>query len=197
MSTQKQSTNQYAPTGMAAYNQMTPQMASNMMQFMTNPLQSSFFQTNLGMANKNTSQQGSSMMQTLMNNMKSLGSGATNSPFFQSQVAQQGRMQSGQMQNNFVNLLNNANQMRMSATQGAAGYQPLQTGNTQTTSGLGTWLPQLLGGGLGAISGLASGGGSAASQVSAANPFMASSMTPNSFAASSTPLMPMPVPGSL
>lgn len=158
MSTKNVSTNQYAPAGMGAYNQMTPQAAANMMQFMQNPLASSFFQSNLGMAQKNNAQQGSSQMQMLLNNMKGLGSGASNSPFFQSQVAQQGRAQSGQMQNSFMGLLNNANQMRMGATQGALGYSPLQTGSTQTVSGTGTWLPQLAGAALGAASGMGGGG---------------------------------------
>lgn len=175
MSTQKQSTNQYAPAGMAAYNQMTPQAASNMTQFMNNPLQSSFFQSNLGIANKNTAQQGSTQMQTLLNNMKAnMGTSSQSSPFFQSQTAQQGRFNSGQQQNNFMSLLNNANQLRMGATQGALGYQPLQTGNTQTTSGLGTWLPQLAGGALGALSGMGGMGGAASASQVANSPFIPS-----------------------
>jgi hypothetical protein len=77
----------------------------------------------------------------------------------QSQIRNAGYQTSGLKQNAYWSALQNAVGTQLSATGQAAGYQPLKTGQTQTTSGLGTWLPQLLGAGLGAVSGGLLGGG--------------------------------------
>jgi len=74
----------------------------------------------------------------------------------------QGRANTGlQAQLGFLNPVQNALGMQQWATNAAESYKPLQTGGTSTesTGGLGTWLPQVLGAGLGAVTGGLGGGG--------------------------------------
>lgn len=170
MSTKKITTNQYAPAGMNAYNQVIPQAANVWSAFMQNPLQNSFFQQNQQLANNQIGQGSQSQLTTMLNNMRQLGVGGTggSSPFLSSMLAQQGRGTSAQMSNSFMQNLLGTNQLRMSAANSAGGFNPLATGQTGTTGGLGSWLPQLAGTALGALSG---GGGAQMFQ----NPFGAGS----------------------
>jgi hypothetical protein len=82
------------------------------------------------------------------------------SPFFAAQLGKLQRQQSANQAGGYNNLLLQASQLRQQALGQAGSYRPLQTGQTQTQqqSGLGTWLPQLIGAGLG-IAGGAMGGG--------------------------------------
>jgi hypothetical protein len=158
----QQTSTQFQPQGMQAYSNLTPQMASVLQQYMQDPLKASYFNSQVGMANKSIGQQGQSQMQTLLNNARQFGGGAGgNNPYLASQMAMQGRAQSGQKAGAFNSLLMGAQQNRQWATGAAAGYQPLSTGQTQTETGLGSWLPQVAGGILGALgSGLFGGGSS-------------------------------------
>lgn len=165
--------NAYNPTSMAAYNAFMPQFQSGMTDYAQNPMQSMFFQNLLGQAQKQIGQSGQTQQNTMLNNMRSSGV-STNSPFAMSQMNMQSRNQSGQQNNAFVNLLQQANQLRYGALQTMGGYNPLITGGSssqsqsgtnfsngntqQTTSGLGSWLPQLLSSGLGMASGFMGGG---------------------------------------
>lgn len=165
---------QFAPAGMAAYNQLIPQYAANLSQFAGNPLQSMFFQNLLGMGQRQIGQQGQAQAGQLAQNLRTMGLSGS-SPFAASQLQQLGRSQSGQMSQLFGNLLNQAQQLRFGATGQMGGFSPLATGGsqqysntgtqkgtmsgsqTQQLSGLGTWLPQVIGGGLSALSGLGGG----------------------------------------
>jgi hypothetical protein len=160
MSQKQVTTDQFAPAGMSAYNQLMPQAAGVYGQYMQDPFKSSFFQQMMGMGNAQIGQQGQTQTSNLLRNAQSMGGGAN--PYLQSLMAQQGRATSGQQAGFMQNMLGNANQSRMWAAGNAAGFRPLQTGQTQQTSGLGTWLPQLIGAGLGVAAGAATGGKSMA-----------------------------------
>jgi hypothetical protein len=185
MSTKKVTTNQYNAAGQSAYNQMMPQMSSALGGYMQNPLQSSFFQQMLGMSNASSGQQGQTQMSNLLRNSQGMGGGAN--PYLQSLQAQQGRATSGQMAGNFGGLLQNAVGNQLQATNIAHNFSPLQTGQTQTTGGVGSWLPQLLGGALGFATGglskLFSHGGGGQADIS---PFLGNGFGSN---------MSMPGPG--
>lgn len=165
MSTKTTDTNNlsYNPGALGQYNQLQPQIGSTLSNFMQNPLTSSFFNQRIGMGQNQISKQAASGMQGLLSNFRASGmSGGTTSPFMQSMISRQGRATSGAMSSNFLGQLTNANQMQLGATGMAQGYQPLLQGSTstQTTGGLGTWLPQLIGAAGSAALGAATGGAS-------------------------------------
>lgn len=160
MPVKQTTTNQYSPQGMAAYNQLVPQATSTLGNFMQNPLQANYFKTMFGMGSNQINQQQSGIMATLMNNMKQFGGGmggGTN-PFLMSQLSQSGRSASGQKSNLFGGLLQQAIGNQMNAANIGSSFKPLQTGTTQQMSGLGTWLPQVISGVMGAVSGGLTGG---------------------------------------
>ena len=167
MSTKKETTSkqetQFDPGSRGVYNALQPGIQNVLQQFMSDPLTASYFLKQLGMANQQISQLGQRNVGNLLANMRTGGFGGGNmNAFQQSALARTGRATSGMQSNAFNNLLMNANQMRLGATQQAQGYNPLVTGQTGTTtektSGLGTWLPTVLGAGLGIAAGFASGG---------------------------------------
>ena len=177
--TSKQET-QFDPGSRGVFNALQPGIQNVLQQFMSDPLTASYFLKQLGMANQQISQLGQRNVGNLMANMRTGGFGGGNmNAFQQSQLARTGRATSGMQSNAFNSLLMNANQMRLGATQMAQGYNPLVTGQTATqttkSSGVGTWLPQVLGGalavglapftggtslmGLGGLAGMGGGGG--------------------------------------
>lgn len=138
---------------MGQYNQLQSGIGSNLQDFMNNPLQSSFFNTQLQMAQRANMNQQSSRNQ-MVNQNATVGGFTGNTPaFLQSQMANNARTASANNSNSFNSLLLGANQLRFGATQSAMGYKPLQTGSntTQSQGGLGSWLPQLAGAALGAV----------------------------------------------
>jgi len=168
--------NLYDPASMARYQTAQGQALGGLQEFANNPFQSSFFNTLAQMQRQNVGQQGQSAVQSLLQNARTAGY-STSSPYMQSLMAQQSRAQSGQQAQGFNSLLAMMPGLRMQALgmmQG--GFNPLQTGGTQQQSykgnmtgqqnsqqtqqmsGLGTWLPQLIGGGLGMLSGLGGAG---------------------------------------
>lgn len=171
-----QSTNQYNQGSMGVFNQMQGGIGSNLQDFMNNPMQSSFFNTQLQMAQKANAQRGSANNQMLLQNSRTGGYNGNLPAFMQSQLAQQNRSTSANNANSFNNLLLGANQLRFGATQSAMNYKPLQTGNTnvQSQTGLGTWLPQLAGAAMSAATmgmggGMTGGGGQGGGFYSGAN----------------------------
>lgn len=166
----------FDPASMARYQAAQGQALGGLQAFAGSPFANPYFQAGLGMQRGTIGQQGQSAMQALLQNAQTSGFGAT-SPFLQNLMAQQGRTQSSQQAQGFNQLLQSMLPLQMQAL-GAlqGGFSPFQTGGTQqqqytgtqrgtTTgqqtqqmSGLGSWLPQLIGGGLGALtSGLAGG----------------------------------------
>jgi hypothetical protein len=163
MSTKNQTTTQgtFNQGSMNTFNALQPGYLSNIQSFMQNPLQSSFFNTQLQMANKQNAAAFGANNQTMLQNYAAGGGGIGNTAaYMQSNLLRNQRALSGANSNSFNNLLLGANQLRFGATQAAGSYRPLQTGQvgTQTQSGLGSWLPQVIGAGLGIAGKIGTGG---------------------------------------
>jgi len=104
-------------------------------------------------SNKAIGQIGNRMNSNLMANARAGGFGGGNLPaFLQAGIARNSRAVGGMQGNAFLQSLFNAKNMQLQGTSLAQQYRPLQTGQntTETTSGLGTWLPQVVSGGIGA-----------------------------------------------
>ena len=158
MSTKQTSTSgttlNYSPQALATYNSLIGQMLPVLQGYMQDPLKSSFFLQNAGMADKFAAQQGQTGVTNLMSNMQQSGFG--NMPGFQQALlGQAGRATSGLRSNAFTQTLLDAAGKRLQAAGLAEGFQPLLQGTsttgTTTKSGLGTWLPQLAAAGLGGL----------------------------------------------
>jgi hypothetical protein len=195
MPTKKTTTNTYNPQSLSQYGQLGGAGTSTLLDFMQNPLSSMFFNLQNQMAQKGIGQQQQSQVSTLMNNSKQFGSGGSN-PYLQSILAQAQRSGSGQSANALNQLLINAGNLRFSAAGQGLGYQPLQTGGTQQTTGLGTWLPQLAGGALGMLSG-GLGGSNPLSTAMGSLPTGGTGTNTNPFAGAGGGLSPMTPPGLL
>jgi hypothetical protein len=200
--------NIYDPASMQRYQAAQGQALGGLQSWAQNPLQNSFFNTLAQMQRQNVGQQGQSAVQSLLQNALTSGfgqAGGGGSPYMQSLMAQQSRAQSGQQAQGFNALLAQMPQYQLqalSALQG--GFNPLQTGGTQNQSykgnmtgqqnsqqtqqmsGLGTWLPQLIGGALGAAGGIATGGLSTAMKAATSGGFPSPSTGPGGFGSIST-----------
>lgn len=161
------SANQYNSAGMANYNNFQPTLASGLGSYASNPLSSSFFNQQLGMAQNNASAIGQRNMFNVTNNLRTGGGLLGNSgAFMQSQINRAGLQNSASQSNAFNSTLTSALANRQWALGSMQNYQPLQTGQSTTqtqTQGLGSILGQVAGMGLSAaIPGLSSmmGGGS-------------------------------------
>lgn len=146
------------------FNALQPGVQSNLQQFMNNPLQSSFFNTQLQMADKQNQAAFGSNNSTLLQNLAAGGNVGNVNAYTQSNLLRDQRALSSANSNSFNNLLLGANQLRFGATQQAQSYRPLQTGGTQTQSqsGLGSWLPQVAGAAIGLGTKAFTGGASGA-----------------------------------
>lgn len=168
-------TNQYNAAGMGNYNQFQGTLASGLNNYAQNPLSSSFFNQQLGMAQNNASQIGQRNMSNITNNLRTGGGLLGNSgSFLQSQINRTGGQNSTLQSGAFNTTLNSALANRQWALQSMQAYQPLQTGQTSVQTqqqGLGSILGQVAGIGLNmAMPGLGSmlGGGSFSGGYSAA-----------------------------
>lgn len=177
------STINYNPAGMGTYNAFQPLIQSNLTEYMKNPLQSSFFAQQAGLGMKAAQAQGSTGMQAMLRNLPAMGGSAgANSPFVQAMIARNARATSGNSSNAFMSALMNAANNRLQATGMAQAYTPLLQGQsstgtmhgTETTSGLGTWLPQLAGAAIGGVANGLTGGaaGLLSKSLGSAMPFM-------------------------
>lgn len=153
MSTKNVDTTQgtFNQPSMDTFNAFQGGYRNNIQDFMNNPLQSSFFNTQLQMANKQNAAAFGANNQTMLQNQAAGGATGNVNAFTQSNLLRNQRALSGANAGSFNNLLLGANQLRFGATQAAGSYRPFQTGQTQTKtqSGLGSWLPQVAGAGLG------------------------------------------------
>lgn len=164
MPTKTQQTAQFAPSGMNAYNQLQPGMANTLSGYISNPFSNPFFQTQQQLGTQQAQNLGGTQMSNITNNLTASGfGGSQSSPMALEMMQNQGRANTGlQAQMGFLSPVQNALQLQQNALGTAAGYRPLQTGQTQQVSGLGSWLPQVISGALGALnpaSGLFGGGG--------------------------------------
>lgn len=165
MSTKQQTnttqTNTYDPTSMNAFKTATNQMSGFTNQWLgtngnaapqSTPGFNLNYQTNLNQANATNARN----MRNITSNALALG-GNPNGGATQAILARAGRAATNTQQTAFTNAYQTAVGQQNNAAQMAASYRPLQTGGTQNTtqsqSGLGTWLPQVAGMGLGMATG--------------------------------------------
>jgi hypothetical protein len=159
--------NQYDPTSMGAFQGLTPGFANTVGGYMNNPFSNPFFQTQQQLGTSQAQKLGQTQMNSLLQNQNASGmGGGSSNPAALEMQQNQARANTGlQSQLGFLQPVQNALGMQQGAMQMAGNYKPLQTGGTQTqsTQGLGTWLPQLLGAvggaGMSALTGGLFGGG--------------------------------------
>jgi hypothetical protein len=172
MSTKKETTNHFDASAMSTYRSLMPGIGHALNTAMADPWHSSAFNANLALANRNAQFLGQRMNSNVLNNY----TGPNVSGFAASQINKNQRAASSIMGSNYSNLINQALASRLSAAGIASQFRPLQTGQTEQTGGLGTWLPQLgaavIGGAMGAAGGGAggamAGGGAAATKAASA-----------------------------
>ena len=146
--TTTQSTNQYNPAANNAYNAFQPQIMSQLMQMAQNPLGNSYFQHQLAQQQSAAQQINQRSQSNSLQNLRTGGGVLSNSGGVASSLINRNQMQGSALQSNaFNSAMNSALQNRNLALMSMQQYQPLQTGNntTQSTGGLGTWLPQVAG----------------------------------------------------
>jgi hypothetical protein len=167
MGTTKQTNqaSQFAPTGMQAYNQLQGPFANVTTGYMTDPFGNPFFKTQQQLGTRQAQNIGGTNLSNLMRNFQTGGVGGgtgTLAPFQSEQLANQMRANTGlQAQLGFLQPVMNALGLQQSALGMAENYRPLQTGQktTESTGGLGTWLPQVAGMALGGLTGMPFMGG--------------------------------------
>ena len=146
--TNTQSTNQYNTAGLNAYNAFQPQIMSQLMQMAQNPLGNSYFQHQLAQQQSAAQQISQRSQSNSLQNLRTGGGVLSNSGGVAASLINRNQMQGSALQSNaFNSAMNSALQNRNMALMSMQQYQPLQTGNntTQSTGGLGTWLPQVAG----------------------------------------------------
>ena len=146
--TTTQSTNQYNPAANTAYNAFQPQIMSQLMQMAQNPLGNSYFQHQLAQQQSAAQQISQRSQSNSLQNLRTGGGVLSNSGGVAASLINRNQMQGSALQSNaFNSAMNSALQNRNMALMSMQQYQPLQTGNntTQSTGGLGTWLPQVAG----------------------------------------------------
>lgn len=162
-----QSTLQFNPLAQGVYNNMISGGGSVLGGYINNPFSNAMYQMGASQSAKGAQQAGQTNMQALLQNQKALGlGGKAGQGWLGAQQAQTGRAnQAMSSQANVSNVLA-ALQRQMAATGMGMSFSPQLTGQSgtfnqqQTTSGLGTWLPQLMGAGLSAGLGAMTGGAS-------------------------------------
>lgn len=187
----------YDPASKGLYSSLTGAGGKQLLDLINNPFGNSLYKLGLGQSQRGAQQTGQQGIQALLNNMKVGGiSGQAGNAFQTAQLNKLGRSNLTTMSNANVGNITNALQRQMTATGMGMSFNPLLTGETgkstttQQQSGLGTWLPQLLGGIAGAGLGMATGGASAV--TSAFNPSKWVGQGGQGFA---PPVNPLQMPG--
>lgn len=161
MSTKKTTTNSYDPGSMANYQSLNQTGSNALLQNINNPTGNMAFQQQQQMQNLQNSNQYGQAQQALAQRSQAQGMNPS-SPMMAQQQTQLANQNSASGAQGYNSLLLNASNMRQSSINSAMSNTPLQTGQTQTSSGLGTWLPQVAGAALGAAAGVATGGATTA-----------------------------------
>jgi len=148
--TRTQATSQFDPSSMGVFGGLTQAFGQGIQQDITDPYKSMAFNTQLGMQQRMLGQQGGQANMAYLQRAQALGMNPQ-SGIFQSGMNQLQRQQLANQAGGYNNLLLQAAQLRQGALGMAGSYRPLQTGQTQvqSQSGLGSWLPQVVGAGLG------------------------------------------------
>jgi len=160
MSKKTVSTNQYNSTAEGAYNAQVGAGSSALLGEINNPYSNSAFQQQQQMQNLTNANQYGQAQQSLGQRLQQ-GGISSNSPMAQQQMTQLSMQNQASQSQGYNNLLLQGANTRQSAINSAMSFQPQQTGQTQSQSGLGTWLPQVAGAALGAAGAIATGGASA------------------------------------
>lgn len=205
-----QSNLQFNPQSQQAYNSLISGGSNVLQGYINSPLTNPMYQLGSATAQRGAAQGGNNNMQALMQMMKTSGiGGQAGQGFMAGQQAQMGRANQSQMSQANLGNIQSAFGRQMAATGMGMSFTPQLTGqsgtsnSTQTTGGLGTWLPQLLGSAAGmAMGGLTGGasmaagglpGGAAGSIGSAMNlPSNAFQGFPSSIMSGMNPQMPSP-----
>lgn len=167
----------FDPSSKARYDQWGSSMLPQLQALFSNPFSSPFFNLNMQQQTKGATQVGGRNTMNALTNFQRSGMGGTSmgGGAMQSLLAGLGRSNSALQYQGFMNAANQAQGDRWNAASlGSSLFQPLTTGSkgTQTTGGLGTWLPQLVGAGLGVASGFMGGAkGGAGGGGGGGNPF--------------------------
>jgi hypothetical protein len=161
--------NVFDPTSMGQYHDMSGAGTSAISDEIRNPYGSMFFNQQLQMMRRQQGQSQLSGQQSLQQRAQAMGINP-NSPQYFSQMNRLQRQGQGDTSRGYGNLLLNAANLRQGAIGQAMNFRPLQTGQTgqqsETTGGLGTWLPQVAGMGLSALTmGMGGGAGGFASMA--------------------------------
>lgn len=167
MSTKNVTTSALAfdPTSMGTYQGLQGGLGSAISSYMTNPFSNPFFQTQQQMGTNQANLLGGTNLSNIARNWTASGMGGSQSPAMLEMMNNQMRANSGmRAQLGFLNPMQNAFTAQQNAMGLASQYRPLQTGGTQTQtqSGVGSWLPQLAGAALGMAGGALTGGMSTA-----------------------------------
>lgn len=156
---------QYDPASKNIYNQLTGSSSKQLLDMINNPFNNPLYSMGLGQSMKGAGAMGNNAMQSLMQNMKQGGFGGNSgNGFMAAQMGKMGRSNLTNRANANTGNVMNALQRQMQGTAMGMSFNPLLTGekgnsnSSQTTGGLGTWLPQLIGAGLGMAGGAMTGG---------------------------------------
>ena len=165
MSTTKTTTssqqNQYDPGSMSTYQNLTGAGGQAISDEIRNPYGNMFFNQQLQMMRRQQGQSQLQGQQSLQQRAQAMGINPSSPQYFSQLNKLQRQGEAGEAQG-YGNLLLNAANLRQGAIGAAMNYRPLQTGQTgkqtESTGGLGTWLPQVAGMGLSALTGGMGGG---------------------------------------
>lgn len=165
--TQTDNTMHFNPVAQQSYNSLVGSGTKVLNDQMNNPFGNAMYKMGLGASQQGATQQGNNNMSALQQMMRTSGIGGNSGNAFQ--MAQQGKI--GRSNASMMSQANTSNvqgalQRQLTATGMGMSFSPQLTGSsaTQTQSGLGTWLPQLLGAAGSAAMGFATGGASTLAQ---------------------------------
>jgi hypothetical protein len=174
-----QSTLQFNPASQSIYNMLTGGASQQLQGYINSPFSNPQYNLGAAQSQKGAQQAGQNNMAALQQSMLTNGlTGQAGAGFKAAQTAQTGRAnQAMGSQANVQNILA-ALQRQQSAIGTGLSFSPQLTGQTgnfnqsSQQSGLGTWLPQVLGAGLGAAMGGLTGGagGAAGGAINAGSP---------------------------
>jgi hypothetical protein len=173
-----QSNLQFNPLAQQSYNSLIGSGTGVLQGYMNNPFGNPTYQLGAAASQKGASQAGQNNMGMLQQLFKTNGMGGTaGQGFMAGQNAQMGRANQSMMSQANLGNIQSALSRQMAATGMGMSFSPQMTGqsgtsnSTQSTSGLGTWLPQLLGSAAGmAMGGFGGGGGSSPTAAPSASP---------------------------
>ena len=186
------STLSFNPAAQQTYNQLMGSAGSQLTGYINSPFNNPQYNIGAGQSQKGAQQGGANNMQALQQLMRTSGlTGQAGAGFNAAQQAKTGRAnQSMSSQANIQNIMS-AMQRQQSAIGTGLSFSPQLTGQSgnfnqqQSTGGLGSWLPQLMGGlmgaGLGAATGGSSGFGSGAGAAASMPSGLSSMMSPGTF----------------